>query len=163
MTKNLAVNNCVETAENRDLRILGLYPGCIKDINAVDNFSEVDLYFAIDYIGGFVWRCEHDMADERMPEVDLTEQQFALEYLVYQTTRFGVELPEPKLGEHVPVTESYRAWFKFFSNHFKHGLTNEQWGAYQRAKVRGEDVSAFMPSGHWTDLLEKKAPEKKLK
>ena len=45
-------------------------------------------------MGAHIWRCRHDMAHGRIPEIDLTEEQYALEYMVYQTTKFGVELPD---------------------------------------------------------------------
>ena len=121
----------------------------------INNLSEVDLYFAIDAMGGHIWRCKHDMAHGRIPEIDLTEEQYALEYMVYQTTKFGVELPEPEIDKHITATPSYNAWYKFYSNHFKDVLTDEQWNAFQEAQRNGQDTSAFMPSGHWTDLLEK--------
>jgi len=116
---------------------------------------EVDLYFAIDAMGGHIWSCRHNMAHGRIPEIDLTEEQYALEYMVYQTTKFGVELEEPAIDKHITSTPSYWAWFRFYDNHFKNVLTDKQWNAFEEARRNGQDTSAFMPSGHWTDLLEK--------
>ena len=138
----------------KNARISGIDPGSIKDVEAINNLSEVDLYFNIDALGGHIWRCRHDMAHGRIPEIDLTEEQYALEYMVYQTTKFGVELPKPTIDKHITVTPSYNAWYSFYSNHFKKVLTDEQWNAFQEAKKTGQDTSAFMPSGHWTDSLE---------
>lgn len=139
----------------KNARIYGIDPGSIQDAEKINNLSEVDLYFAIDAMGGYIWRCRHDMSHGRIPEIDLTEEQYALEYMVYQTTKFGVELPAPEIDKHVTATPSYNAWYKFYSNHFKAVLTDEQWNAFQQAQRNGQDTSAFMPSGHWTDLLEK--------
>ena len=136
-------------------KIYGIYPGSIKDVETINNLNEVDLYFAIDAMGGHIWSCRHNMAHGRIPEIDLTEEQYALEYMVYQTTKFGVELPAPEIDKHINSTPSYWAWFRFYDNHFKNFLTNEQWQAFQKARSNGKDTSAFMPSGHWTDLLEK--------
>lgn len=143
-------------------RIYGIDPGSIKDVEKINNLSEIDLYFAIDAMGGHIWKCRHDMEYGRIPKIDLTEEQFALEYMVYQTTKFGVELPAPQIDKHITATPSYSAWYKFYSSHFKNALTDEQWNAFQKAKRNGQDISAFMPSGHWTDLLEKTV-EKTLK
>lgn len=139
----------------KNARIYGIDPGSISDVEEINNLSEIDLYFAIDAMGGHIWRCKHDMAHGRIPEIDLTEEQYALEYMVYQTTKFGVELPAPEIDKHVTATPSYNAWYKFYSSHFKDVLTDEQWNAFQQAQRNGQDTSAFMPSGHWTDLLEK--------
>ena len=141
----------------KNARIYGIDPGSIKDVEAINNLSEVDLYFNIDAMVGHIWRCSHDMNHGRIPEIDLTEEQYALEYMVYQTTKFGVELPEPTIDKHITATPSYNAWYEFYSKHFKHVLTQEEWNAFQQAKKAGEDTSAFMPSGHWTDLLESSA------
>ena len=139
----------------KNARIYGIDPGSIQDVERINNLSEVDLYFMIDAMGGHIWRCKHNMAHGRIPEIDLTEEQYALEYMVYQTTKFGVELPEPEMDKHITATPSYNAWYKFYADHFKYTLTDEQWKAFQRAQESGQDTSAFMPSGHWTDLLEK--------
>ena len=153
------VSDYLENAQEKEdriknARIYGIDSGCISDVEAINNLSEVDLYFAIDALGGHIWRCKHDMAHGRIPKFDLTEEQYALEYMVYQTTKFGVEIPEPEIDKHITRTPSYNAWFKFYSNHFKDVLTDEQWDAFQQAQEEGQDTSAFMPSGHWTDLLE---------
>ena len=139
----------------KNTRIYGIDPGCISNVEKINNLSEVDLYFAIDVLGEHIWRCNHDMAYGRIPEIDLTEEQYALEYLVYQTTKFGVELPDPEIDKHITATPSYNAWYKFYADHFKYTLTDEQWDAFQLAQIEGKDTSMFMPSGHWTDLLEK--------
>ena len=139
----------------KNARIYGIDPGCIKDVEEINNLNEIDLYFMIDAIGGHIWRCRHDMAHGRIPEVDLTEETYALEYLVYQTTKFGVKLDEPTIDQHITATPSYRAWYEFYNNHFKHVLTDKQWNDYQNAKKSGQDTSEFMPIGNWADLLEK--------
>lgn len=138
----------------KNARIYGIDPGSIQDVERINNLSEVDLYFMIDDMDAHIWRCKHDMAHGIIPEIDLTEEQYALEYMVYQTTKFGVELPKPEIDKHITATPSYNAWYKFYSNHFKDVLTDEQWNAFQQAQREGQDTSAFMPSGHWTDLLE---------
>ena len=142
-----------ETTENT--RIYGIDPGNLKDPEEIKSMSELDLYLMIESMGAFIWRCNHDMADNRMEYVDLTEYNYAQEILVYQTTRFGVELAEPEMGKHIEPTESYYAWYKFYSNHFRYTLTDEEWDAFQDARRNGEDVSQYMPAGDWRDSLKK--------
>lgn len=138
----------------KNARIYGVDPGCIKDVEAIKNLSEIDLYFGIDALGGYIWRCEHEMYHSRMPKTDLTEEKYALEYMIYQTTKFGVEIPEPTIDKHISNTPSYNAWYQFYSNHFKKTLTDEQWQAFKQARNNGQDITTFMPSGHWKDLME---------
>lgn len=146
----------------KNARIYGIDPGSIQDMEKINNLGEVDLYFSIDAMGAHIWRCRHEMSHGRIPQIDLTEEQYALEYMVYQTTKFGVELPEPTIDKHISATPSYNAWYNFYSNHFKNVLTDEQWKLFQQAQRSGQDTSPFMPTGHWTDLLEEPV-QKKLK
>lgn len=140
----------------KNARIYGIDPGCLKDVATINNLSEVDLYFAIEAMEAHIWRCRHEMKYGRIPQIDLTEEKYALEYMIYQTTKFGVELPNPTLGQHIPITPSYNAWYSFYSNHFKNVLTDEQWIAFRKAQKSGQDTSEFLPSGHWSDLLSSK-------
>lgn len=145
----------------KNARIYGIDPGCIQDVEKINNLSEVDLYLTIDALGGHIWRCQHDMSHGRIPNIDLTEERYALEYLVYQTTKFGVELEEPTIDQHITTTPSYNAWYKFYNDHFKHTLTDQQWNRFQQAQQLGQDTSEFMPTGNWTDLLDKAAEKNK--
>lgn len=146
--------------KNNEEKIYGIYPGCIGNPDAVETLNEAALYEAIDFMGGVIWRCEHDMADGRIEPIDLTEEKYAIEFLVDKTRKFGVELPEPKAGQHITPTESYRAWFKFFHDHFKYTLTDEEWKAYQKAQQNKEDISQYMPKESWKDLLKEESSTK---
>lgn len=134
-------------------RIYGIDPGSIKDVAPFKTMGEIDLYFNINAMGHHIWSCWHNMLHETIPEINLTEEQYALEYMVYQTTRFGVELPEPQIDKHIVKTPSYSAWFNFFDNHFQNILTDAEWEAFQRAQKNKQDVSKYMPKGNWQDTL----------
>ena len=81
------------SSENK-VRIYGIDPGSIKEVEKINNLDEIDLWLTIDGLGYHIWWCNHAMSHGRIEKVDLTEEQYALEYLVYQTRKFGVELPE---------------------------------------------------------------------
>lgn len=136
-------------------RIYGIDKGSIIDIEKIKELNEVDLYFNIDAIGGYILRCKHEMSHGRIPQIDLTEEEYAIEYMVYQTTKFGAELPDPQMDKHIIPTPSYLAQFKFYDNHFKHVLSDTQWNCFQQLKSEGKDVSAFFPAGNWQDTIEK--------
>lgn len=162
-----SIEDYVETKEEQEeriknARIYGIDTGSIQDVETINNLGEVDLFFQIYSLGHHIWRCNHDMAHGRIPQIDLTEEQYALEYMVYLTTKFGVELAEPEIDQHIRATESYNAWYQFYSNHFNYTLTNDEWKEFMTLKEAGEDVSAYMPKGDWRDLLPK-GPKKELK
>ena len=153
-----SVESYLETEEEKldrikNARIYGIDPGSIKDVNSVASLSEVDLFFQIHGLGGHIWRCKHDMSHGRIPVIDLTEEQYALEYLVYQTTKFGVDIPEPEIDKHIAKTPSYTAWYNFYANHFNNVLTDNDWKEFVALRSSGQDVSMFMPKGNWRDLL----------
>lgn len=134
-------------------RIYGISPGYIKDSEIIKNMSEIDLYFMIDMLGGIMFSAWHATKRDDKP-ADLTEEQYAMEFCVYQTKKFGVDdLPEPEIDKHIPRTPKYNAWYTFYNNHFKNVLTNEQWNAFQTARKEKKDFSEFMPNGNWKDQL----------
>lgn len=134
-------------------RIYGIDPGYIKDPEKIKNLSELDLYFMIDTLGGIMFSAWHATKRDDKP-ADLTEEQYALEFCVYQTKKFGVDdLPEPEIDKHIPRTSKYNTWYTFYNNNFKNVLTNEQWNAFQIARKENKDVSEFMPKGNWKDQL----------
>ncbi len=145
----------------KNARIYGIDQGCC-DPEEIKNLSELDLYFQIDAMSAYLWRCHHEMDHGRIEQIDLTEEQYAFEYMVYQTTKFGVEIPEPRLDKHITVTPSYHAWHQFYSNHFK-SLSTEEWNAFQEAYRNGEDISEYMPTGSWKNLSDQQPKQKTFK
>ena len=138
-----------------DEKQFGKYDGGIlKDPSIVNTCREQELYRMIEAFGYKIWRLNHDMADGRIKEnIDLMPYQYAIEYCVMHTTRFGVEISEPKEGEQVKATKSYWAWFKWWDNYFKNTLTDEECEEYEHKSERGEDISKFRPTGDWKDNL----------
>ena len=158
------ISEYLETKEEEEERvknakIYGVYPGNIPNTELVDKLNALSLYLMIDSVGGYIWSQRHAMSHGRIPEVDLTEDQYALEYLVYKTTKFGVELPAPEIDKHVTATESYWKWFNFYKDHCD-SLTSQQIEEYVAAVDKGEDISRFMPTGNWNDTQEN--PQKKI-
>lgn len=147
------------SSENKK-RIYGIDPGSIKEIDKINSLDEIDLWMQIDALGYHIWYCNHAMAHGRIEKVDLTEENYAMAYLVYQTIKFGVELPEPEEGKYIIPTPSYYAWYSFYSNHFKRVLTDKEWEEFTYLKSKGEDISKYLPKGSWKDLLD---PEKTIK
>jgi hypothetical protein len=139
-----------------DNKIYGTYPGFLKEkgVNKVINGTELELYFTINSIGGFIWRMNHDAAHsrivltEKMNE-DLNEAQYAIEFAVLNTRRFGVEIPEPKDNEHVQRTEPYNKWFSWWNHYIQHKLTDEEYKELDKLMETGQDYSSFRPEGTW--------------
>ena len=82
----------------------------------LDAGSEIFLWLAIEELGGFLWRMNHDLADGRIDstpgiEKDLIKVRDEIEYAVGQLIRFGVEDPKKE-------SEKYWAWYRMWKDFF---------------------------------------------
>ena len=136
-------------------KIWGVY-NTFNNPEMLETLDEIDIWKKIDNLGGSIFWAMHDAGQPWAPKVskkDLIEAQYNLEYLVYSTRRFGVEFnKEPSATEHVQRSESYNAWFSFWHNHFE-SMTPEVYHQFVDDKFNGKDISKYMPSGSWKDLL----------
>lgn len=112
-----------------------------KDLN------EVELYFAIDECGSFIWHMNHDMADGRIPEKD----HAAIDEDIVRMRKLQVECIEqlPKFGisaldENCRATDAYWVWYRKW-NAWHKGMSDEAWRA----------VNASLKSGVTDDLVAK--------
>ena len=147
----------------KNARIYGIDKGCLKDPEVVNNLNAADLYLTIETLYGIIMRARRINSLPFVKEkVDLTEELYGLDYLLYQTKKFGVEVSEPKYPRHIIVGESFQKWFQFYKNHFDQ-FTDEQWEAFNELKTRGGNVTEFMPVGDWRDSQEEKPTERTMK
>lgn len=121
--------------------------GVFRDPSIITTCTEQELFFYINCFKGIIERFRDECIEYALP------YQYAIEYCVINTSRFGVEIEMPKEGEHVEVTDSYKAWFKWWNNYFKKTLTREEFEEYQDKVYKGEDISKFRPEGDWHDIL----------
>ena len=109
-----------------DEKIYGIYSGSLQWPEMIDKLNEVDLYLQIDALKeNIYWK--YKMASAAHSELNTTEDDYALEYLIYKTKKFGTKIPEPKRGQHIRITEEYERWYEYYENHFKKNLTEEEW------------------------------------
>lgn len=136
-------------------RIYGIDPGCIENIEEINNLSEIELYFKIDAMISYITRCRNEMAYGRAYKIDTTEEEYALEYMIYMTTKFGVTIPEPQYGCHIQKTKSFDAWFEFYTNHFKNILSNEEHNKLKIYQMKNQDIATLLPTENWQESNEK--------
>ena len=149
--------------ENINAKVYGIYPGKGTDTEKIENLSEVDLYFEIEELDNFICGLKLDVDDEDTDKSYLTELEYAYDYLVYQTRKFGVDIPDAKSDERVVETDSFCAWFNFYKNHFKNELTEKEKFDFMKKKVAGEDISEYLPKGNWKDSLEEEKKRERRK
>ena len=147
----------IETLEEREekeksAKIYGIYPGSIKNVEEVNHANELDLFLMIDALGGYIYHMKRLI--NHGEDIDISEEEYALEYMVYQTRKFGVEFEKPSIGSHIRPTESYQAWYNFYASHFKLFSTYE-FEIFKKLKDEGKDIEHFLPVGNWKDNLNK--------
>ena len=145
-------------------KLWGVY-NTLDNPEMFETLDEIDIWKKIDNLGGSIFWAMHDAGKPWATNVstnDLINAQYNLEYLVYSTRRFGVEFSKkPSATEHVERSESYRAWFRFWHDHFE-SMSPEVYNQFVDDKFSGKDISKYMPSGSWKVSLEKPI-QKKLK
>lgn len=85
---------------------------------------------------------------------------YALEYLMYKTKDFGVEIPDAKPGEHILPNDSFKSWYEYYSNWFLIVLTKRELSEFFDKRNNGEDVSQYLPEEKWSDINQKRKREK---
>ena len=136
-----------EEERRKNAKVYGIYPGII-DPEEVKNMPEYEVYLTINSL--MRQKVKATILSQLGQEVDTTELDYGFAYLVYQTTRFGVELPEPEVDKGIDLTASFEAWLSFWQEHFSE-FSEDQWKSFNALKESGRDISDFLPSGSWKD------------
>jgi hypothetical protein len=138
-----------ESERIKNARIDGIDPGCVNP-NEVEAYSEWELFFAIDSLGYYLWWQKHEESHGRVEHVDLTDQQYGISYLVNQTKKYGVELPEPKVDQFLAATESYHKWYQFWKTWMK-SFSDSNWKILEEKMKNKEDISDYLPKKKWNE------------
>ena len=107
------------------------------------------MFFLIHNLNYYIWRCHRETYLKQMTDHDFTEDIYALEYLKYQTTKFGVELKEPSIFCKIGSSESYEKWYQFYENYFYNVLTSQELENLKTDYYMGKDISKYLPNTTW--------------
>jgi hypothetical protein len=133
-------------------KVYGEYPGFLskEGIDIVSNGNELDLYMTINSIGHFIWRMNHDAADGRLDLKleqlhDLMEAQYAIEYAVLQTKRFGVDVSKDPDSDHVKTSDGYFKWLEAWNNYIQYELPESEYDNLMSLMKSNGDYSMYRP------------------
>ena len=126
------------------------------DQQALENIivagDESAVYNLIYALGGFIWRMEHDLAHDRIPEADeeavvtsIVKAREQIVKVIRSLTRFGVEEPVDSNGR---PTSQYWSWYRWWNDYFQ-GMNQETWEKYELALADDNDLASWRPKGTW--------------
>ena len=138
-------------------KIYGEYQGSIENRYKVKALDEIDLWAEIDALAGYLSLLNYYKTKGDFKNINTDEDEYALEYLMYQTTNFGVDLNLPEdEHEHIEQSDSYKAWYNFYANYFKKELPYKEYKKFLKLRKEGLDTSNFVPKGNWKEKCKMK-------
>ena len=144
------------STNNPLVKIYGIYKGSVKYINNIEKLNEIELFFLIHNLNYYIWRCHRETYLKQMDDHDFTEDIYALEYLKYQTTRFGVKLKEPNVFNKIGTSTSYESWYQFYNNYFYDTLTSQELDELKKDYYAGKDITKYLPTNTWQNQNKQK-------
>lgn len=128
-------------------KLYGIYEGCIKDKEVINNLNELELFWCIYELGNYLWECENYINKDGKKHMNLDEELYALEYMIYQTTKFGVKLE--KSLSHLKITDSYRKWYKYYADYYEYVLNDIEREELGLLIINGFDTTKYLPQNHY--------------
>lgn len=142
-------------------KIYGEYPGSIKNVEDVNKLTEVELFLAISSLENYLLTYKRVTAFNMSKGIDISDDEYALEYLINRTQNFGVELEKDIQGK-VIKTGDYACWYQYFMQHFNKILTRGEFKKFLELKSKGYNVSRYLPNDSYLEYKNKirKFPDK---
>lgn len=128
-------------------KLYGIYEGCIKDKEVINNLNELELFWCIYELGNYLWDCENYVNKDDKVRMNLDEELYALEYMIYQTKKFGVKLEESL--SHLKITDSYRKWYKYYADYYEYVLNDIEREELGLLIINGFDTTKYLPQNHY--------------
>lgn len=131
-------------------KVYGEYQGNIKNIDEIEKLNEIELFLAISSLESYILSYKRILAYNMTRGIDITEDEYALEYLINKTEKFGVELERDKDGR-IIKTGDYSNWYQYHNNHFARTLSREQFREFLDLKSKGYNVSKYLPNDSYLE------------
>ena len=127
-------------------RIYGIDKGQLKNKNNIDNLSEIDLFFKIDSYINYIIKLRDN-------NYDVTEEFYALEYLIYQTTKYGVILDIPKENEYIVPNESFIDWYLYYKKYINN-LSSDDYNNMKLNRFNNKNINTYLPNKYYNENKE---------
>ncbi len=116
------------------------------------DWPEIQVFYAIRELGGFIFHMNHDMADGRIPDkdhpsidVDVRKAVEESTKIVKSLTRFGLEKPTEENGA---ATAEYWKWYRWWDS-YECSLSTKQFLELEKVLESKGDLTPWRPEGDW--------------
>ena len=110
---NLNIHKNPKIKTQHDNKQYGLYPAFL-DIKTVDNLSEFEIFWYTTSLLNMYKKYDSSNSSEKKKDI-----LYAIEYMVYQTKKLGLDILPPEENGHIKPTIEYIKWFNSWTNYLK--------------------------------------------
>lgn len=130
----------------KETRIFGHDTGLLTK-EEINSLSEIETLDKIDELTCRIYIGLQRMQRGLIPDFDIESAAYDVDYLKYSTKRFGVDIDQNIhiASGRIMESEDYKAWYKYYSDHFKIRMSDDERIRYKLARENHEDISEFMP------------------
>lgn len=143
-------------ADYQQQLIYGIYPGFVADqAEKIKQCDETTLFFI--YVNLSVYLNEvlkeereqnkgQKQAKSYKKSLDnfIIEIKYALDFIMLQASRFGINAGEPREGKKIKKTSEFKSWINEYDEWFNN-LSEEEKDIIEEAYLKGIDLSSFKP------------------
>lgn len=96
-------------------KLYGLYPASLnRDLqNKLYTFTEEQTFKLIYYIESEIFWMTHEDRNFLIDKEEMIEKTYALEYVIYSTTRFGIKFKQPT-NQPLEKNDDYQNWYNYW-------------------------------------------------
>lgn len=116
----------------------------------VENYPEIELFYMIYIIKSILYIIKLEGSN-----IDISEDLYALDYCIYQTKKYGVDIQKPLNDEYLSENESFKLWYNWWYTYFKYDLPYNVWLSCRETEYQNCNIDLFRPQGNWKKELKK--------
>lgn len=123
----------------KNVKTFGIYPGNVD----IKDIGEFELFLSIKILTDAIYTLVY--SNEKLSMDDMLEMQYGLEYLMYKTKTYGLDVSEPCYPEHITAGPLFDEWYQYYSSYLEQ-LDESKIEEINNCLKNGESVEKYAPS-----------------
>ena len=128
-------------------KVYGVYPGNLSNLDEIKKLTESELFMVISSLENYLLQYKRIAVRNASRCFDISEDEYALEFLIGKTAGFGVELEKDENGK-VIRTGDYASWCEFHMKNFESSMDFKK---FLDLKAKGYNVSRYIPNSSYLE------------